>query len=441
MEAAMTTTRKALAALALLLVLAAPPAPLGAQSPGEVVSIPAREFRLKGLGRWGLDLLFERRGRVYVAASPNDVAALAEARVPFSFETARFAPAAAAGISAAGGLNGAYHSSLELETELRLLEAAHPATAVVREIGRSLEGRPIYALKVSDNPAVDEDEPAFLVLGCHHAREWISVEVPLLYGRHLLERYDADPAVRDLVDRGETWIVPLVNPDGLEYSIHVFRYWRKNRRANADGSFGVDLNRNYGYMWGCDDQGSSPEPASAVYRGTAPFSEPETEGVRRLFLGRDFRAVLSFHSFSQVVLYPWAYADLPCPDDAAFNGLARTMSGLIAAVRGTAYAYGRSAGGIGYTSNGDTADWTYSVAAAPSFTIELPPEDADEGGFFNDEAEIEAIFRENLPALLYLAGRAFGTTPPDAPRRQGPERRSGPPTFGKLARWLTNPRR
>ena len=436
----MTRIRKRLAALGLLAVLASCPAGLKAQAgSGEIVSVSAREFRAKGLGRQGLDLLFERRGRVYIAASPEEIAALAAGRVAFTFETARFATAATAGFSSAGGLNGAYHSSLELETELRLLEATYPQLAVVREIGRSLEGRPVYGLKVSDNPALDEDEPAFLVLGCHHAREWISVEVPLLLGRHLLENYAADPAIRALVDRGEIWIVPLLNPDGLEYSIHVYRYWRKNRRANSDGSFGVDLNRNYGFMWGYDDAGSSPEPASNIYRGTAPFSEPETEAVRRLFVSRDFRAVVSFHSYSQVILYPWAYITQPSPRDAELSGLARTMAGLMAAVRGTVYAYGQSAGGIGYTSNGDTADWTFAVAGGPSFTVELPPEDADEGGFFNDEAEIDAIFRENLPALLYLAGYAFESAPPTKPRRPDPDTRPKAADRFKLSRWLTTP--
>ncbi len=438
----MTTIRKRLAALGLLAVLAALPAGLRAQAgPGEIVSVSAREFRARSLGRKGLDLLFERRGRVFIAASPEDVAALAASRVAFAFETARFSTAAAAGISSAGGLNGAYHSSLELETELRLLEVTYPQLAVVREIGRSLEGRPIYGLKVSDNPALDEDEPAFLVLGCHHAREWISVEVPLLLGRHLLENYAADPAIRALVDRGEIWIVPLVNPDGLEYSIHVYRYWRKNRRANSDGSFGVDLNRNYGYMWGYDDSGSSPEPASIVYRGAAPFSEPETEAVRRLFVSRDFRAMVSFHSYSQVILYPWAYVNQPSPADAEHSALAVTMAGLMAAVRGTVYAYGQSAGGIGYTSNGETADWTFAVSGVPSFTIELSPEDADEGGFFNDEGEIDAIFRENLPALLYLAGYGFDSAPPVKPRRPDPERRPKAPVRFKLSTWLTKPPR
>lgn len=428
------TTAKRLAFLAFALALAFAPAGLGAEERTDIVSVSAREFRVRNLAAKGLDLLFEKRGRVYIVVSREEIAALAAGRVAFTFETARFASAAAAGASAAGGLNGAYHSSLELETELRLLEADYPGLAVVREIGRSLEGRPIYGLKVSDNPALDEDEPAVLFTGCHHAREWISVEVPLLLGRHLLESYASDPAVRALVDGGEIWIVPLVNPDGLEYSIHVYRYWRKNRRANGDGSFGVDLNRNYGTMWGIDNVGSSPTPSSDVFRGTAPFSEPETDAVRRLFAGRDFRAVVSFHSYSQVILYPWAYTTQPSPAEAELSDLARTMSVLMAAVRGTIYGYGQSASGIGYTSNGDTTDWTHGLTGIPSFTIELPPADIDEGGFFNDEAEIDGIFRENLPAMLFLAGRAIGSAPPARVLLRDPDVRRTLPARFKLFR-------
>jgi len=422
-------------ATVLSLCISLVPAGLGADGGTDIVSVSAREFRLRGLAAKGLDLLFERRGRVYIVVSPEELAVLAAAHVALTFETARFAPPLPTPAApAAGGLNGAYHSSLELETELRLLEADHPQLCRVLEIGRSLEGRPLYGLKISDNPALDESEPAVVFLGCHHAREWISVEVPLLLGRHLLESYSTDPGVRALVDGGEIWVVPLVNPDGLEYSIHVYRYWRKNRRANSDGSFGVDLNRNYGYMWGTDNVGSSPMPSSDIYRGTTPFSEPETDAVRRLFAGRDFRAVVSFHSYSQVILYPWAYTTQPSPMDAELSGLARTMSGLMAAVRGTVYSYGQSASGIGYTSNGDTTDWTFGVAGIPSFTIELPPADVDEGGFFNDEAEIDGIFRENLPAMLFLAGRTIGAAPPTRLSLRDQDRRRTLPARFKLFR-------
>jgi len=400
-------------ALILAAVLAAIPGITWADENGEIVSINKREFLARGLGRKGLDLLMERNGRIYIVASPADLASLFAAQVPFSRETDRFFPFEQAGISPAGGLNGAFHSTLELETELRTLERDHPQLARVVELGESLEKRKIYALKISGNVAVAENEPAILFAGCHHAREWISVEVPLLLGKHLLENYAGSAEIQDLVNRSEIWIVPIVNPDGLEYTIHAYRYWRKNRRFNADGSYGVDINRNYGYQWGYDNIGSSPEPASDVYRGTAPFSEPETDAVRRLFLSRSFRAMISFHSFSQDILYPWGYINAPTSKDAELEAIAGTMSGLIAAVRGTVYAYGRAAGLL-YTTNGDTVDWAFGLAGIPAFTIELPPVDVDHGGFFNDEAAIDAIFRENLPAMLYLIGYAVQHPAPQA---------------------------
>ena len=368
---------------------------------GQVVSVSKQDFAAARLGRKGLDLLMEKDGRVYLVASPGEIAALAALRVAWAVETPRFLQAAGQGLSAAGGINGAYHSTLELETDLRILERDHPGLASLREIGETLEKRKIYALKISDNASADEREPAVLFAGCHHAREWISVEVPFLFGKYLLENYDLSQAVRDLVDASEIWIVPIANPDGLEYSINVYRYWRKNRRANADGTYGVDINRNYGYAWGFDEIGSSGQPGSDVYRGTAPFSEPETAAIRSLFLGHDFRAMISFHSYGQDILFPWGYTTEAAPTEAALRAVAGTMAGLIAGVRGTVYTYGEGSRLL-YLTNGDTNDWTYSIAGAPSFTIELSPVDIDRGGFFNDEAAIGAVFEENLPAMLYL---------------------------------------
>jgi murein tripeptide amidase MpaA len=411
-----TTTTPGLAVLIGLvigLVFSAGPA---AGQPGEVVSVAERDFAAARLGRRGLDLLMRRAGRVYLVASPGELAALSALRVDWTVETARLQKASQEALSAAGGINGAYHSTLELETDLRILERDHPGLATVVEIGRSLEDRGLLALKISDNAAASESEPGLLVLGCHHAREWISVEVPYLFGKYLLDNYDRDPQVRALVDASEIWIVPIVNPDGLEYSIHVYRYWRKNRRANADGTFGVDVNRNYGLAWGYDNNGSSGYPGSEVYRGPSAFSEPETAAVRALFTGAssDFRALVSFHSYGQDILYPWGYTTAPAPDAASLGVLAGTMAGLIAAVQGTVYTYGQGSTAL-YLTNGDTADWAYSLRGAPAFTLELPPVDVDHGGFFNDEAAIGAIFQESLPALLYLARYAVDHPLPDRP--------------------------
>lgn len=402
--------------LAALVVLAPPAAPAAGQA-GEIISVAEREFSAAGLGRKGLDLLMRKGGRVYIVASPGEIAALAALGVGYDFETGRFLRTSSEGLSAAGGINGAYHSAPELETDLRVLERDHPGLASVREIGETLEKRKILALKISDNAAANENEPAVLFMGCHHAREWISVEVPFLFGKYLLDNYGLDPQVRALVDAAEIWIVPIVNPDGLEYSIHVYRYWRKNRRANADGTFGVDINRNYGYAWGIDNEGSSGYPGSDIYRGTGPFSEPETAAVRTLFAsaGIDFRALISFHSYGQYILYPWGYTAAPAPDDAALGTVAAAMAGLMAGVQGTAYTYGQASQAL-YLTNGDTVDWAYSLRGAPAFTVELPPVDIDHGGFFNDEAAIGTVFEENLPAMLYLARYALDHPLPVRPR-------------------------
>lgn len=424
-------------AVAVLALTALSPLDAAAGS-GEVVSVSRRDFSARELGRRGFDRIMDKDGRIYILVSPGELAALTALRIDFAVETQRLARASALGLSAGGGVNGAYHSTLELETDMRLLERDHPGLASVREIGETLEKRKILALKISDNAPSDEREPAVLFAGCHHAREWISVEVPFLFGRYLLENYEQSEEVRELVDGSEIWIVPAVNPDGLEYSIHVYRYWRKNRRANQDGTFGVDLNRNYGYAWGFDDIGSSGQPGSDVYRGTGPFSEPESDAVRRLFLGHDFRALVSFHSYAQVILYPWGFTTEAAPTGTELEGVAAAMAGLIEAVNGTRYGHGQASRGL-YLTNGDTADWAYSVAGAPSFTIELPPVDIDHGGFFNDEAAIGSIFEESLPAMLYIARYAIDHPLPGRPRLLRPRRRLASPSEARTIRFTGRP--
>jgi carboxypeptidase T len=399
--------RSLLPVLVILCVLRAeaPPFP-GPEDPVEIVSVAATERNIRALAEIRADVLKAGSGRVHIVATAADLGRLSARGVPFAVETALFAPARPLATSSAGGLNGDFHSYRELESDLEALEDAHPGTVKLIVIGTSLEGRNIFAAKLSDDPERNDGEPGILILGCHHAREWISVDVPLLLARYLAENAATDPAVRSLLAHGEIWIVPLVNPDGLEYSIDVYRYWRKNRRANADGSFGVDLNRNYGYMWGADDAGSSPSPLSEVYRGPSAFSEPETRAVRDLFLSREFRAVVSFHSFSQAILYPWGYADVPTDREALLREIGLEMAGLIEAVNGRAYSCGRAASAL-YVTNGDTTDWTFAETGVPSYTIELPPVDIERGGFFNAEKDIDGIFRENLPAMLALARRAL----------------------------------
>jgi len=299
-----------------------------------------------------------------------------------------------------GDINGPFHNYNETNSLLRQMEARYPSLAQVTTIGYSVEGRELNVIKISDNVNSEEIEPNIFIVGCHHAREWISVEVPLLFSQYLLEHYQDNQEVRRAVDGAQIYIVPLINPDGLEFSIHTYRMWRKNRRNNGNLSWGVDLNRNYGFMWGYDDEGSSPNPYSDVYRGPEPFSEPETETVRQFLLSHPPMGTLSYHSYGELIIYPWGYTHNPAQDTAEMDQIAAEMSERIYQVNGRLYTYG--AADILYLTNGDTLDWIYGTFGTPAFTVELPPEYLELGGFFTSIEMIDSTFSENLPAMLYF---------------------------------------
>jgi carboxypeptidase T len=297
----------------------------------------------------------------------------------------------------------AYHSAETLEQDLRRLAESRPEIAELREIGRSLENRPIWALRIGERRA---SEHKLLFMGCHHAREWISVEVPYLLAEHLVNNAD-QPPVRQWLQRGEIWVAPMVNPDGHEFSRTQDRLWRKNRRTNIDGSIGVDPNRNYGYMWGTlNISTSSHVPSDPTYVGPHAFSEPETQAVRNLVARELFGGVITYHSFSQLILYPWGYTSQPIPDASDLSKmtkLAKRMQQLIHEVHGETYTPQQSS--QLYLTAGDTTDWTYGEYGIPSFTIELRPDSVEHGGFILPPEQIEPTFEENLPAAMEFIKR------------------------------------
>ena len=371
----------------------------------EIISIQKNLRNIEKIRGMGLDLLMEKDGKIYIVASAQDLTLIHAQGIPYTIETSDFPPYKRPEVTPLGGVNGDFHSYKEVEQELNTLEAEYPSLVQIVDIGDSLENRNLYAVKISDNVQLDEDEAEVIFLGCHHAREWISVEVPLLLAKHLAENYASDSDLRWLLDRSEVWIAPLLNPDGLEYSIHFYRYWRKNRRDNGSGSFGVDLNRNYDFKWGLDNEGSSPVSDSNVYRGPSAFSEPESQAVRDLVGAHDFKALVSYHSYSQVILYPWGHTHDLSPWDDLLEDLARNMSVRMQQATGRVYEFGQAGSSL-YLTNGDTTDWALGIHQIPAFTIELPPIDFEYGGFFNAEADIPSIFQENLQAALYLIGWA-----------------------------------
>jgi len=268
-----------------------------------------------------------------------------------------------------------------------------PKICRLESIGKSFEGRDIWALKVSDNPAVDEKEPAALIMGAHHSREWISVEVPMATAKSLLEGYGKDERLTKLVDERETWFVPMVNPDGVIFSMTQQKFWRKNRRKNADGTYGVDPNRNYGYKWG--DVGSSNSPSADTYHGTGPFSEPETQAIRDFAKRQKFQADISFHSYSELILYPfsWGYPnEAPNPHVDLFAKFAKELAAF--------NKYTPQVSSDLYPSMGDTDDFMYGELKSLSFTFELART------FIPAQTEIAKINEQNVPAVLYLIEKA-----------------------------------
>ncbi len=302
-----------------------------------------------------------------------------------------------------------YHSAQSLEHDLRLLAEREPEIAELREIGRSLEGRPLWALRIGERR---DSARKVAFLGCHHAREWIAVEVPYLLAAHLVDNAATNP-IQEWLTRGEIWVAPMVNPDGHEFSRTTDRLWRKNRRPNTDGSFGVDPNRNYGYMWGTlDVSTSSHVPSDQTYVGPHAFSEPETRAVRNLVARELFRGVITYHSYSQLILYPWGYTADPVPntaDRADMVTLADAMQKLIGDVHGETYTP-QQASQL-YPTAGDTTDWTYGEYDMTSFTVELRPETVAQGGFILPPSQIQPAWEENRPAALEFIRHCFEREP------------------------------
>ncbi len=311
-----------------------------------------------------------------------------------------------------------FHSYNEILNELQQVVSDHPDIAELHDIGDSYmkqignDGYDIWALKLSDNVAVDETEPEVLYIANMHAREIITPEILLYFIHYLVGRYNNDPYVTYLLDNRELWLIPSLNPDGHEYVFQgdiAYRnrptrrdplWWRKNMRDNdGDGEFdpyndGVDLNRNFGHKWGLDDTGSSPDPQSDTYRGTEAFSEPEIQVIRDFVQERNFIISLSYHSYSNLWLFPWGYKFEPVnePDLSVFQALADSCVFY--------NNYKPQSGADLYLVNGDSDDWLYAEAGIYAFTPEVGSRDDN---FYPDTTRIFPLILENLGPNLFMA--------------------------------------
>ncbi len=263
------------------------------------------------------------------------------------------------------------------------------------------EGRSIYWLRISDNPTIDENEPEVFYNALHHAREPASLTQLILYMWYLLENYETDEEVKYLVDNTAMYFVPCVNPDGYIYNEltdpNGGGFWRKNRRNNNDGTFGVDLNRNYDYEWGIDDNGSSPNTDSDTYRGPEGFSEPETQALRDFCNEHEFKITLNYHSFGNLLIYPWGFDDQLTEDSTTFRGLSEAMT------RENNYFAGTGSETVGYAVNGTSDDWMYGADTKPPIFSMTPEVGPQSFGFWPPMDEIENICKATLLQNLTTA--------------------------------------
>ena len=293
-----------------------------------------------------------------------------------------------------------FHTRDEINAYIDTLVALRPDLATKVTIGQSLEGRDIFGIRLT-GPGGPAGKPAVLFNACQHAREWASPPVPMYIADQFIRNYDTDPQLASLLDGLTLYLVPVVNPDGYVYTWTSNRFWRKNRRNNGGGLFGVDLNRNWAMGWG--GEGSSSNPDSETYRGTAAFSEPETQALRDFILAHpEIRAHIDFHSYSQLILSPWGFStgEPDEPDRTIFRQLNDAVQAAILGVHGEFYVAG-PAGATLYLAAGDMPDWTYGERGALGWTIELRP--AGTPGFELPPEEIRPTVEENFAAILVLA--------------------------------------
>ncbi|MCX5747450.1 MAG: M14 family zinc carboxypeptidase [Proteobacteria bacterium] len=285
-----------------------------------------------------------------------------------------------------------YHDYTAITAHLHALAAASPDLATVHAIGNSLENRPIWALRIGGTAPGGQP---MLVNGTQHAREWIASAVTTCVADRLLAGYASDPAIRAFVDHTALWVVPVVNPDGYQYSWSTDRYWRKNRRERH----GVDLNRNFALAFG--NTGSSGNKRAQDYRGPHAFSEPESAALRDLALREHVAAHIDFHAYSQLVLYPWNHTDAPAADRDRFAAIGDRMASAMFAPHETRYAL--MSGIELYPAAGTMSDWMYGEAGALSYTIELRPK-GGRGlrGFVLPPEQIAPTCDEGLAAVLTL---------------------------------------
>ncbi len=304
------------------------------------------------------------------------------------------------------GSMGGFYTFNEVLTQLDSLRLLYPNLISVRDsVGRSVQGRAVWAVKIGSSQSAGKPEVLYTAL--HHAREPEGMMSVLYYMWWLLENYATNPEAAYLVNHRQQWFIPVVNPDGYEYNRQTNPngggMWRKNRRDNGGGIYGVDPNRNYGpmYMWNSPyaPNGSSLTPSSETYRGTAPFSEPENQAIDNFMRAHNIKTCLNYHTYGNYLIYPYGYLVRENPDSLIYRDWAYDMTAVNRFTNGTDMQT------VNYSTRGVSDDYMYGDTTKPR-TYTMTPE-VGTTGFWPTTPEIFPLAIGNLTMnkrLAYIAG-------------------------------------
>jgi len=427
-------------------VTSAPPIAEGEGSAQYVLVGPKTWADRNAVAATGAAIDYIEHGKIYVTATPAEIRSIKR----LGFRAELLPPIAAegdVGILDFPPADSLYHNYAETNAELLQIANDHPAIAQRFSIGTSFEGRTIYGVKISDNVAVDEDEPEVLFNANQHAREHLTTEQAFYLANLLTNSYGSDSRITNLVNSREFWIIPMVNPDGVEYDIATgsYRSWRKNRQPNPT-AVGTDLNRNWAYQWGCCG-GSSGTGSSETYRGTAAFSAPEAARLRDFILSRrvnnvqQIKVSVDIHTYSELVLWPYGYKTADTGADMTVDQ--RNTFATIGQQMASSNAYTPEQASDLYIADGIIIDWEWQNQAIFAYTMELFPAGGSPG-FYPPDEQIAPQTQRNREAFLLLSEyadcvyRAIG--------KQSQYCNTGPPpttvysdTFETATGWTTNP--
>jgi hypothetical protein len=299
-----------------------------------------------------------------------------------------------------------YNDYVDIIGEVIRLESQCYSPAVnckATVIGQSTEGRDIFRFEMTTGGG---GKPVIWLDSLIHAREWLAGSTVMRILAKLVREYPSDPDVAWLVDNYDIYFVPVMNPDGYEYSWKSDRMWRKGRNLNSNGCYGTDLNRNYDSCWSCD--GTSTNPCSDTYHGPGRASEPETQTIQAEAgsMGSNVFIWLSFHSTYYAYLIPYGHTTsgrCTVPSDyAELTRVGQAGMDAIYQVSGRAWR-AENVCSILYAASGGTMDYVKSVGGKYVYTPELRGP-----GFDPPTSAINPSFNENWAALVAMEAAAAG---------------------------------